>query len=93
MSTSSPSTTETPVKAKRRRAPAPAKSSQAVTALSRDGTYRVAQFCPSITGFCKTRWYTGVKSGEFPAPVVQGKRLTLWNGGQILDAVARFGQP
>lgn len=83
MSTS-PSTTETSVKAKRRRAPAPARTSKGLTALCPDGRYRVAQFCPSIIGLGKTRWNQGVKSGEFPAPVVQKKRMTMWKGSARL---------
>lgn len=75
-----------------RRRPAPYKTSQGLTALSPDGLYRRAQFIPSVFGFGKTRWHEGVKSGEFPAPVVQKKRMTMWSGRDLLELAARLAR-
>lgn len=80
-------------KAQRKRHPAPYKTSQGLAALSPDGLYRLPQFLPSVIGIGKTRWYAGLKRGEFPAPAVQRKRMTLWRGADILAAAAKFGQP
>ena len=78
--------THQPAAARRhlRRKQKPYQSSQGLSALSPHGLYRVAQFCPSILGFAKTKWFAGVASGEFPAPAVKGHRLTMWRGRDIL---------
>ena len=72
-----------------RRAP---KTSQGLSTLSPDGLYRQAQFCPTVLPFGRTRWYEGVKSGEFPAPVVQRKRCTLWRGADILALAEKLAR-
>jgi len=38
----------------------------------------------------KTRFYAGIKNGEFPAPVHLG-RLSLWRASDIRDAIQKIG--
>lgn len=38
----------------------------------------------------RTRWYEGVKAGEFPRPVRFG-RMSFWRAQDIRETIARIG--
>lgn len=48
---------------------------------------QVLQFVP----VCKTRWYAGLKSGEFPQPVALGPRARGYRAEDIAALIARLG--
>lgn len=48
---------------------------------------QVLQFIP----FGKTRWYAGVKSGEFPAPISLGARAKGYRVEDIRALIDRLG--
>lgn len=39
----------------------------------------------------KSRWYAGIKSGEFPAGVKFGVRCTFWRSDEIDALVKKIG--
>lgn len=48
----------------------------------------VLQFLP----YGRTRWYAGVRSGEFPSPVKLGPRTAGYRVEDILDLIQRLGE-
>jgi len=40
----------------------------------------------------KTKWWSGVKSGEFPQPVRLGPRTTCWRAGDVFDFIDRVSR-
>lgn len=49
--------------------------------------YQVLQFIP----IGKTRWYKGIKTGEFPRPVAIGPRVKAYRCEDIREVIERFG--
>lgn len=39
----------------------------------------------------RTRWYKGVKSGEFPAPIAYSPRVKLYRAEDIHSLIERIG--
>ena len=40
----------------------------------------------------KTTWWTGVKSGRFPQPIMMGKRCTVWKASEIYALLKKMEQ-
>lgn len=40
----------------------------------------------------RSRWYNGVKAGEFPAPVHLGPRAVAWRAEDIHALIERLGE-
>jgi len=57
---------------------------------SSQGYYRIDHVL-EIIPIGKTRWYAGIKSGEFPAPVKLGNRVSMWRKSEIHALVERLG--
>ncbi len=45
---------------------------------------------PAILPISKSKWWKGVKSGEYPAPVALGPRTTAWRANDILELVKKL---
>jgi predicted DNA-binding transcriptional regulator AlpA len=40
----------------------------------------------------KAKWYLGIASGEFPAPIKLGPRASAWRAKDIQTLIERLGQ-
>ena len=59
--------------------------------LPQEGFVRLNQVL-KIVPFGKTKWWNGVKTGEFPAPVKHG-RCTLWRVSDIRKLIDEISNP
>ncbi len=59
--------------------------------IPQEGFVRLKQVL-QIVPFGKTKWWNGVKTGEFPQPVKHG-RCTLWRVEDIRKLIAKIGNP
>lgn len=39
----------------------------------------------------RTRWYEGIKRGEFPAPVKISENVSAWRNSEIIELIDRLG--
>lgn len=60
------------------------------TALPQEGFVRLKQVL-KVVPFGKTKWWNGVKSGEFPKPVKHG-RCTLWRVEDIRKLIDKISE-
>jgi predicted DNA-binding transcriptional regulator AlpA len=44
---------------------------------------------PALIPVSKTTWWAGVKTGQFPAPIKLGPRLTCWRASDIRALIER----
>lgn len=54
-----------------------------------EGYYRLGQVL-EIIPIGKTRWYAGCASGEFPAPVKLGSRVSMWRKSDVHSLVEKL---
>ncbi|MCL1986341.1 MAG: AlpA family transcriptional regulator [Betaproteobacteria bacterium] len=64
--------------------------SQNIPALPATGFLRLSQVLQFIP-FGKTRWYRGIKTGEFPKPVNIGSRARAYRAEDIRNLIKRLG--
>ena len=57
---------------------------------STEGFYRIGNVL-AIIPIGKTRWYAGIKSGEFPAPIHLGSKVCFWRKSDIHALVEKLG--
>ncbi len=62
------------------------------TILPATGFLRLKQFIPGIIPISKSGWWSGVKSGRFPAPVKLGPRTTAWRVEDIRALIEKVGE-
>ena len=48
---------------------------------------------PGILPIGKTRWYAGMKTGEYPKPIKFSERVQVWRAEDIKKLVDKFKQP
>lgn len=56
----------------------------------RAGFLRLPQVL-EIIPVSRSRWYSGVKSGEFPAPIRISANISVWRAAEIQALVERLG--
>jgi predicted DNA-binding transcriptional regulator AlpA len=64
--------------------------SHSLLTLPETGFLRLSQVL-RLVPICKTRWYAGVKNGEYPAPVKLGPRTSAYRAEAIRDLIERLG--
>lgn len=65
-------------------------SQQVTLTLPATGFLRLSQVLQFVP-VCKTRWYAGLKSGEFPQPVTLGPRARGYRAEDIRALIERLG--
>jgi len=59
------------------------------TALQAEGFVRLSTVL-SVVPVGRTRWYQGVRTGEFPAPVKIGEKVSAWRVSDIRKLIAKI---
>jgi Predicted transcriptional regulator len=59
--------------------------------MTEAGFLRLNEILANYIPVCRTRWYAGVRAGEFPKPVKMGK-VSFWRREDILKKVQEIGE-
>ena len=62
-----------------------------ITSHGIEGFLREKQIIPGIIPVSRAKWWAGVKSGEFPAPLRLSQRTTVWRVADIRALVEKLG--
>ena len=65
-------------------------SQQNTPALPTTGFLRLSQVLKFLP-ICKTKWYAGIKRGEYPRPVSLGPRTAAYRAEDIAALIQRLG--
>jgi predicted DNA-binding transcriptional regulator AlpA len=65
-------------------------SRQNTPTLPATGFLRLSQVLKFVP-ICKTKWYAGIKTGEYPRPIALGKRCAAYRVEDIRGLIERLG--